>query len=77
MDEVMRLIKETLPNLSQETFENVKEKLIDIGVSDVDDMQLVQEQDLSVLKPIQIRKIIQLCSARLLLICNTLFLITN
>ncbi|CAB3977260.1 Hypothetical predicted protein [Paramuricea clavata] len=61
MDAIMKLIKETLPNLSQETLENVKEKLVDIGVSDVDDMQLVQEQDLSdVLKPIQIRKITQL-----------------
>lgn len=39
--------------------EKTKDKLIEIGVNSVEDLQLLQEQDLTdVLKPIQIRKLL-------------------
>jgi hypothetical protein len=70
MDEVVGFISESLPNLSPELLERVKEKFIDLGVYDVDDIKLIQEQDVSdVLRPIQIRKLMQRCSAGLFLLC--------
>lgn len=62
MDEVIHFIKKSLPQLSQLMLEKVKEKLVDIGVCDFGDLKLIQEEDLlDVLKPIQIRKIMQQC----------------
>ena len=60
MDEVENLIRQLLPQLSSELVEKTEIKLIEIGVENVDNLKLVQEQDLSVvLKPIQIRKLLR------------------
>ena len=62
----MGFISESLPHLSPESADNLKEKLKSIGVYDISDMSHVQENDLAdVLKPIQIRKLIQKCSSGL------------
>ena len=52
MEEVMGFISESLPHLSPESADNLKEKLKSIGVYDISDMSHVQENDLAdVLKP--------------------------
>lgn len=59
MDKVLELIEKLLP---PEMRSKTKDKLLEIGVANIDDLQLVEEQDLAdVLKPIQIRKLLQHC----------------
>ena len=61
----MGFISKSLPHLSPESADNLKEKQ-SIGVYDISDMSHVQENDLAdLLKPIQIRKLIQKCSSDL------------
>ncbi|CAB3983976.1 hypothetical protein BSL78_01180 [Paramuricea clavata] len=60
MDEVIKLIRHILPQLSPEVLENTQDKLVEIGVGDVIDLQHLEENDLTlVLRPIQIRKLLQ------------------
>ncbi|CAB4010891.1 Hypothetical predicted protein [Paramuricea clavata] len=60
MDEVIKLICHILPQLSPEVLENTQDKLVEIGVGDVIDLQHLEENDLTlVLRPIQIRKLLQ------------------
>ena len=60
MYEVINFIQESLPQLCEQMLEKTKVKLIDIGVCDAGNIKLIRETDLSdVLKPIQIRKLMQ------------------
>ena len=62
----MGFISKSLPHLFPESADNLKEKLKSIGVYDISDMSHVQKNDLAdVLKPIQIRKLIQKCCSGL------------
>ncbi|XP_028414156.1 uncharacterized protein LOC114537220 [Dendronephthya gigantea] len=64
MDEIVQLLQKLLPQLSVDLIEVTKDKLIGMGVDSVEDLQLLQEQDLTdVLKPIQIRKLLRHCGA--------------
>ena len=64
MDEVVQLLQKLLPLLSVDLIEKTKDKFIEIGVNSVEDLQILKEQDLTdVLKPIQIRKLLQHCNA--------------
>lgn len=46
--------------LPPELLKSIEDKLVELGVGDVSDLQHLQENDLSsVLKPIQIRKLLQ------------------
>jgi hypothetical protein len=76
MDEVVQLLQKLLLLLSVDLIKKTKDKLIEIGVS-VEDLQLLQEQYLTdVLKPIQIRKLLQHFNAGVyLIIANALQLI--
>lgn len=59
MDKVTKIIQQTLP-LPPELLKSIEDKLVELGVGDVSDLQHLQENDLSsVLKPIQIRKLLQ------------------
>ena len=55
-------ITETLPNLNQETTNEVHNRLINLGVENFNDLQLVEEKDLTkdgLLKPIHARKLVR------------------
>ena len=59
MDKVTRIIQQILP-LPPELLKPIEEKLVELGVGDVSDLQHLQENDLSsILKPIQIRRLLQ------------------
>lgn len=58
MEKVEDFLQNLFPNLRDNVLKNTLEKLIDIGVSDLDDLTLLEEADLAgILKPIQIRKL--------------------
>lgn len=58
MEKVEDFLQKLFPNLSDDVLKNTLEKFIDIGVSDLDDLTLLEEADLAgILKPIQIRKL--------------------
>ena len=59
MDKVIKIIHRILP-LAPELLKSIEDKLVDLGVGDVSDLQHLQENDLTeILKPIQIRKLLQ------------------
>ena len=59
MDKVIKIIQRILP-LAPELLKSIEDKLVDLGVGDVSDLQHLQENDLTeILKPIQIRKLLQ------------------
>ena len=59
MDKVTRIIQQILP-LPPELLKPIGEKLVELGVGDVSDLQHLQENDLSsILKPIQIRRLLR------------------
>lgn len=61
MESVKDFVIRLLPSLSNEVFEQLMDCMInDCGVETVDDIQLLEENDLRpVLKPVQIRKLLQ------------------
>ena len=59
MDKVIKIIQRIL-SLAPELLKSIADKLVDLGVGDVSDLQHLQENDLSsILKPIQIRRLLQ------------------
>lgn len=51
-------ITSVLPNLTENVYELLLDALKDLGVENWEDFKYVQETDLSVLKPIEARKLI-------------------
>ena len=66
MEEVQNLVVEALPGLGGDGLLGLISKLKDCGVENVEDLKFVHETDLTdVLKPIQVRKLLQLIQSKL------------
>ena len=60
MKEIQEFLETLFPNLSEDLVSQLLEKLADVGVSDLNDLEFLEEGDLDgYLKPIQIRKLLK------------------
>lgn len=60
LDYIKGAVEEVLPTISAESASVIAERLIDdAGVENIEDLKFVQPEDLCMLKPIQVRKLIQ------------------